>query len=39
MLYGKDLKDRYSVLWIYYALFSAHPATADYRNFALEENV
>ena len=20
-LYGKDLKDRYSVLWIYYALF------------------
>lgn len=23
MLYGKDLKDRYSVLWIYYDLFSA----------------
>lgn len=22
MLYGKDLKDRYSVLWLYYALFS-----------------
>ena len=21
MLYGKDLKDRYSVLWLYYALF------------------
>lgn len=37
MLYGKDLKDRYSVLWIYYALFSADPAAADYRNFSLEE--
>ena len=22
MFYGKDLKDRYSVLWVYYALFS-----------------
>lgn len=22
MLYGKDLKDRYSVLWLYYSLFS-----------------
>ena len=36
MLYGKDLKDRYSVLWIYYALFSGDSAAADYRNFNLE---
>ncbi len=25
-LYGKDLKNRYSVLWLYYALFSGRPA-------------
>ena len=31
MLYGKDLKNRYSMLWIYYALFSGHPETVDYK--------
>lgn len=36
MLYGKDLKDRYSVLWVYYTLFSGCPETADYRAFDIE---
>ena len=36
MLYGKDLKDRYSVLWVYYALFSGARACADYRLFDWE---
>ena len=31
MLYGKDLKNRYSMLWIYYSLFSGHPETVDYK--------
>ena len=29
MLYGKDLKNRYSVLWLYYALFSGKGAEED----------
>ena len=29
MLYGKDLKDRYSVLWLYYALFSGKDAAGE----------
>lgn len=33
MLYGKDLKNRYSVLWLYYALFSGKADTADYKHF------
>ena len=37
MLYGKDLKNRYSVLWLYYALFSGNAAAVDHRNFELEE--
>jgi len=28
MLYGKDLKDRYSVLWLYYALFGGREKQA-----------
>ena len=33
MLYGKDLKDRYSVLWLYYVMFSGKPEQVDYRKF------
>lgn len=33
MLYGKDLKNRYSVLWLYYSLFSGKPEAADYKSF------
>lgn len=33
MLYGKDLKNRYSVLWLYYTLFSGKPETVDYKSF------
>lgn len=33
MLYGKDLKNRYSVLWLYYTLFSGNPAAVDYKAF------
>ncbi|MBR7099079.1 MAG: SIS domain-containing protein, partial [Clostridia bacterium] len=36
MLYGKDLKNRYSVLWIYYTMFSGMPDAVDFRNFNLE---
>ena len=31
MLYGKDLKNRYSVLWLYYVLFSGNKSSVDYR--------
>ena len=34
MLYGKDLKNRYSVLWLYYALFSGRRELADYKHFS-----
>lgn len=34
MLYGKDLKNRYSVLWLYYALFSGKRLAVDYRHYA-----
>ena len=37
MLYGKDLKNRYSVLWIYYALFSGDPAAVDAQSFIAKE--
>ena len=37
MLYGKDLKNRYSVLWVYYALFSNDRTAADYRRFDMGE--
>ena len=37
MLYGKDLKNRYSVLWLYYALFSGDPANVNYKNFNCKE--
>jgi len=33
MLYGKDLKNRYSVLWLYYTLFSGKPEAVDYKSF------
>ena len=33
MLYGKDLKDRYSVLWIYYALFSGKKEDVSWKSF------
>ena len=33
LLYGKDLKNRYSVLWLYYSLFSGDRKSADYKNF------
>ena len=33
MLYGKDLKNRYSVLWLYYALFSGKPSEVDVQSF------
>lgn len=33
MLYGKDLKNRYSVLWLYYVLFSGKKDSVDYPNF------
>ena len=33
MLYGKDLKNRYSVLWLYYTLFSGKTDAVDYRRF------
>lgn len=36
MLYGKDLKNRYSVLWLYYTLFSGNPKNVDYRHFHLK---
>ena len=35
MLYGKDLKNRYSVLWLYYSLFSGNKSAADYKRFDL----
>ena len=35
MLYGKDLKNRYSVLWLYYTLFSGKPELVDYKQFGL----
>lgn len=31
MLYGKDLKDRYSFLWIYYAVFSGKKESVDWK--------
>lgn len=37
MLYGKDLKNRYSVLWLYYTLFSGDRAAVDYKRFTLWE--
>ena len=37
MLYGKDLKNRYSVLWLYYALFSGEAANVNYKNFNCKE--
>lgn len=36
MLYGKDLKNRYSVLWLYYALFPGKKGTVDHRLFPIE---
>lgn len=33
MLYGKDLKDRYSMLWIYYSLFSGKKDSVEYLSF------
>ncbi len=36
MLYGKDLKNRYSMLWLYYALFSGQPHLADPAAFLTE---
>jgi len=33
MLYGKDLKNRYSMLWMYYSLFSGDRSQADFRMF------
>ena len=35
MLYGKDLKNRYSVLWLYYSLFSGNGLMTDYQQFDL----
>ena len=37
MLYGKDLKNRYSVLWLYYSLFSGDALIVDYKKFNLKE--
>lgn len=31
ILYGKDLKDRYSVLWLYYALFAGRKGESVYN--------
>lgn len=36
MLYGKDLKNRYSVLWLYYSLFSGNPQAVDYKTFGFQ---
>lgn len=36
MLYGKDLKNRYSVLWLYYSVFSGDPDAVDYKRFLQE---
>ncbi len=33
MLYGKDLKNRYSMLWLYYSLFSGKRDSVDYTDF------
>ena len=33
MFYGKDLKDRYSFLWIYYSVFSGRKETVTWRQF------
>ncbi|MBQ4354285.1 MAG: sn-glycerol-1-phosphate dehydrogenase [Clostridia bacterium] len=37
MLYGKDLKNRYSVLWLYYALFSGNRSAVDYSAYLTEQ--
>ena len=34
ILYGKDLKNRYSVLWIYYALFSIGKEAVSWKSFS-----
>jgi len=36
MLYGKDLKNRYSMLWLYYSLFSGNHDAVDYTDFLAE---
>ncbi len=36
MLYGKDLKNRYSMLWLYYSLFSGNRCSVDYTDFLSE---
>ncbi|MBR5311666.1 MAG: sn-glycerol-1-phosphate dehydrogenase [Clostridia bacterium] len=37
MLYGKDLKNRYSMLWLYYSLFSGKSAEVDGTAFLAEQ--
>lgn len=37
MLYGKDLKNRYSVLWLYYSLFSGDRRQVDYTTFLTKQ--
>ncbi|MBO4933010.1 MAG: iron-containing alcohol dehydrogenase, partial [Clostridia bacterium] len=36
MLYGKDLKNRYSMLWLYYSLFSGNHDAVDYTGILAE---
>ena len=36
MLYGKDLKNRYSMLWLYYSLFSGDRSLVDLPAFQPE---
>ena len=36
MLYGKDLKNRYSVLWLYYTLFSGDPDAVSHKHFDIQ---
>ena len=37
MLYGKDLKNRFSVLWLYYSLFSGNKDKVDYNTFGFKD--
>lgn len=37
LLYGKDLKNRYSVLWLYYTMLSGVPDAVDFSHFDLEK--